>query len=59
MLWYMKGGIFMKKIRFTTYIPEELKKQLELLSKKTRVPQAQYVEEAIRDLLIKYEEPRE
>ncbi len=55
----MKGGIFMKKIRFTTYIPEELKKQLELLSKKTRVPQAQYAEEAIRDLLIKYEEPRE
>jgi predicted DNA-binding protein len=46
----------MKKIRFTTYIAEDIKLKLEELSKVTRVPQAQYVQEAIEDLLRKYEE---
>lgn len=46
----------MKKIRFTTYITEELKQELEKLSRETRVPQAQYVQEAIEDLISKYRE---
>lgn len=48
----------MKKIRFTTYITEDLKQRLEKLSQETRVPQAQYVQEAIEDLLGKYEESK-
>lgn len=44
----------MAKIRFTTYVSTEVLDELRLLSSETRVPAAQYVEEALRDLLIKY-----
>lgn len=42
------------KIRFTTYVTIEVLDELKLLSTETRVPAAQYVEEAIKDLLKKY-----
>lgn len=44
-----------KKVRFTTYVEEETLDKLKKLSKETRVPQAQYMQEALEDLLKKYE----
>jgi len=44
----------MEKIRFTTYVTKEIIDKLKELSKETRIPQAQYIQEAIEDLLIKY-----
>lgn len=45
----------MAKIRFTTYVEEETRKKLKELSEETRVPEARYIQEAIEDLLKKYE----
>ena len=45
----------MEKIRFTTYVTKDIIERLKLLSKDTRVPQAQYVQEAIENLLASYE----
>lgn len=42
------------KIRFTTYIPESLKDSIVKLSDDTRIPQARLFEEAVEDLLKKY-----
>ncbi len=47
----------MEKTRFTTYVTKEAHEKLKLLSKKTRIPQSQYMQEAIEDLLKKYEKP--
>lgn len=47
----------MAKIRFTTYIEEETRKSLKKLSEETRVPEARYMQEAIEDLLKKYNKP--
>jgi len=44
----------MDKVRFTSYIAKDTLKKLKELSKETRVPQSQYVQEAIEELLIKY-----
>lgn len=44
----------MAKIRFTSYVEEELKDLLKQLSIETRVPESRYVQEAIEDLLRKY-----
>lgn len=49
----------MEKIRFTTYVTKDVNDRLKTLSKETRVPQAQYVQEAIEMLLAKYEKPTE
>jgi predicted DNA-binding protein len=49
----------MAKIRFTTYVTKDVCEKLKTLSKETRVPQAQYVQEAIEMLLKKYEKPAE
>ena len=46
----------MEKIRFTTYITKDVQERLKQLSKETRVPLAQYIQEAIEDLLKKYED---
>ena len=52
----IKKEVFeMDKIRFTTYVTKDVNKRLKTLSKETRVPQAQYVQEAIEMLLEKYE----
>jgi predicted DNA-binding protein len=45
----------MEKIRFTTYIEKDTAEKLKTLSKETRIPQAQYVQEAIEMLLKKYQ----
>jgi len=44
----------MAKVRFTTYVSQEVLDKLRLLSNETRVPAAQYIEEALKDLLKKY-----
>lgn len=43
------------KVRFTTYIPEELKNAVASLSEETRIPQSRLFEEAVQDLMNKYE----
>ena len=48
-----------EKVRFTTYLKKETLDELKKLSKDTRVPQAQYIQEAIEDLLEKYESIQE
>jgi len=53
----IKGSDNMKKIRFTTYVTVNVLNRLKSLSKETRVPQAQYIQEAIEMLLNKYEKP--
>ncbi len=45
----------MGKEQFATKIEKELKDNLKKLSDVTRVPQARYVEEALEDLLKKYD----
>jgi len=49
----------MSKIRFTTYVTENTREKLKKLSDETRIPQAQYVQEALDDLLKKYREEPE
>lgn len=44
------------KKRYTVYMKTETKDKLHELSEITRVPMSQYVEEAIEDLLKKYED---
>lgn len=53
----LKKELIMEKVRFTTYVTKEVHEQLKLLSKETRIPQAQYIQEAIEDLLKKYGKP--
>lgn len=45
----------MQKIRFTTYLPENLKDAVVKISEETRIPQSRLFEEAVEDLLKKYE----
>lgn len=44
-----------KKVRFTTYVPVELKKGIAELSKEMRIPQSRLFEEAVEDLIAKYD----
>jgi len=44
----------MGKARYTTYLKEELIEKLKQLSEETRIPQAKFIEEAVKDLLLKY-----
>ncbi len=48
----------MEKVRFTTYVQKDTLDKLKELSRETRVPQAQYMQEALEDLIKKYV-PRE
>lgn len=43
-----------EKVRYTSYLPREMVDELKELSDKTRVPQAKLIEEAVQDLLEKY-----
>jgi hypothetical protein len=49
----LKGGYTLKKYSF--YIAEDKLEHLKGLSKKTRVPVSRYLDEAIEDLLRKYD----
>lgn len=42
------------KVRFTTYIPEDYKDAVVKISEETRIPQSRLFEEAVEDLLKKY-----
>lgn len=42
------------KVRFTTYIPEVYKDAVVKISDETRIPQSRLFEEAVEDLLKKY-----
>jgi rRNA pseudouridine-1189 N-methylase Emg1 (Nep1/Mra1 family) len=42
------------KVRFTTYIPEVCKDAVVRISEETRIPQSRLFEEAVEDLLKKY-----
>jgi hypothetical protein len=42
------------KVRFTTYIPEVYKDAIQKISDDTRIPQSRLFEEAVEDLLKKY-----
>lgn len=44
-----------KKERFTTYLPTELIEKVRNLSEDSRIPQARLFEEAVEDLLKKYQ----
>jgi hypothetical protein len=50
----MENNNATSKVRFTTYIPENLKEAVVKLSEETRIPQARLFEEAVEDLLEKY-----
>jgi rRNA pseudouridine-1189 N-methylase Emg1 (Nep1/Mra1 family) len=43
------------KVRFTTYIPEVYKDAVVRISEETRIPQSRLFEEAVEDLLKKYD----
>jgi predicted DNA-binding protein len=45
----------MTKQRFTSYLEEETIQQLRELSEKSRIPISAFVEEAVKDLIEKYE----
>ena len=47
----------MEKLRFTTYVTKDAHDKLKQLSDETRIPLARYIQEAIEDLLAKYEKP--
>jgi predicted transcriptional regulator len=49
----------MQKIRFTTYLPENLKDAVVKISEATRIPQSRLFEEAVEDLLKKYEQDKQ
>lgn len=51
--------LIMKKTRFTTYVTQDVYDKLRELSKETRVPIAGYIQEALEDLLDKYDKPIE
>lgn len=54
------GVDLMSKRRFTTYVTEDAYEKVKELSEETRVPIAQYMQEAIEDLLRKYDKlPKE
>lgn len=44
-----------KKERFTTYLPTDMIEKIRKLSEDTRIPQSRLYEEAVEDLLKKYE----
>ena len=49
----------MAKKRFTTYVKEETYKKIKELSDETRVPITKYMQEAMEDLLEKYDKSAE
>lgn len=49
----------MSKKRFTTYVKEETYEKIKELSDETRVPITKYMQEAMEDLLEKYDKSAE
>ena len=51
----MADSVFVHRKRLVTSLANELVKPLDELSKKTRVPKSRLIDEAVEDLLKKYE----
>ena len=47
-----------RQAQTSVYLPVETLERLQQLSKRSRIPMASYLREAVDDLLKKYEEPR-
>jgi predicted DNA-binding protein len=47
-----------RQAQTSIYLPVETLQRLQLLSKRTRIPMASYLREAVDDLLKKYEEAK-
>lgn len=54
----MAEVVMVNRVRFTSSLQKELMPQLDELSKITRVPKSRLLDEAIEDLLKKYEKRR-
>jgi predicted DNA-binding protein len=47
-----------RQAQTSVYLPVETLERLQLLAKRSRIPMAAYLREAVEDLLKKYEEPK-
>lgn len=54
----MAEVVMVNRVRFTSSLKKELMPQLDELSKETRIPKSRLIDEAIEDLLKKYEKRR-
>ncbi len=54
----MAEVVMVNRVRFTSSLQKELMPQLDQLSRETRVPKSRLLDEAIEDLLKKYEKRR-
>ena len=54
----MADPIYVNRVRFTSSLKKELAPEFDRLSKETRVPKSRLLDEAIEDLLKKYEKRR-
>lgn len=50
--------VMVNRVRFTSSLKKELMPQLDKLSEETRIPKSRLIDEAIEDLLKKYEKRR-
>lgn len=54
----MAEVVMVNRVRFTSSLKKELMPQLDQLSEQTRIPKSRLIDEAIEDLLKKYEKRR-
>lgn len=54
----MAEVVMVNRVRFTSSLKKELMPQLDKLSEETRIPKSRLIDEAIEDLLKKYEKRR-
>ncbi len=54
----MAEVVMVNRVRFTSSLQKELMPQLDKLSEETRIPKSRLIDEAIEDLLKKYEKRR-
>lgn len=54
----MAEVVMVNRVRFTSSLKKELMPQLDALSAETRIPKSRLIDEAIEDLLKKYEKRR-
>jgi predicted DNA-binding protein len=47
-----------RQAQTSIYLPVEMLERLQQLSKRSRIPMASYLREAVEDLLKKHEEPK-
>lgn len=54
----MAEVVMVNRVRFTSSLKKELMPQLDRLAQETRIPKSRLMDEAIEDLLKKYEKRR-